>query len=777
MRALRELVGINGDGKFKIGCELVHFSFDSPFALLTEKLMRPLKLPQEENTDKMLESCGSCVVKNVRTGIWIADLQLVRCPVCDLETCDGEQEICFSFHKLRGTMQLLDARHIELFLNDGYQDGSWEYEMIGSHDIRKHQDGASGAIFDLKHLYDESSSGNALRCLCLDLKSWLGKPKDWQPRVMVPSLAVAINTNLQENEGLNVKFQAMTAGAGAQECSTSVCGTSGFAIRFPFRLHGTQPENCSYPGYDLRCNSQGIIILSLPYSGEFFVRSINYRAQVINLYDPFNCLPSRLLDFNLSGSPFMPSYYQNFTFLSCPSALTRSRFTPIDCLSNSTHTTLATSSMALVASMTMCEIVATLPIPVSWPLQNDEGFSSDLNGDLHLTWDVPNCEDCEANGGMCRFQSSSSQEISCFNDPQEGKSRGLTNFKFLSLLITIPAIVCFIALAIFICFACTRPRWGQTNAARQNPTPAAVTPETANVTQGLDESTIESYAKVIVGESRRLPGPNDITCPICLSEYNAKDTLRCIPECQHCFHAGCIDEWLRMNGTCPVCRNSPSPAHDKAEDKENPKPWFIADEKQNKMPREDLEALILEYPLPEEMASESGKSPKVGFLGLLQKAKGKRKKKVPGIKVPLVPKRAKMNSCGAQMLSCFEMAKDVAAVECSEKREAINICDGLAMRGVKFSRANGLWDFYHHAWSTSPSFLLRDLVPVTVSLVPPCLLAVVLCGSLSILPPEYTCKPSREELSYPRGALVDEECELGGGAKASKECSILDRFV
>ncbi|KAK2993868.1 hypothetical protein RJ640_003980 [Escallonia rubra] len=201
------------------------FFFDSPFALLTEKLMCPLKLPQEENTDNMLESCGSCVVKNVRTGIWIADLQLVRCPVCDLETCDGEQEICFSFHELRdkkfpltnlGTMQMLDARHIELFLNDGYQDGSWEYEMIGSHDIRKHQDGASGAIFDLKHLNDKSSSD------VFNLKSWAGKPKDWQPRVMVTPHAVAINTNLQENEGLNLKFQAMTAGAGGEVVSIRI---------------------------------------------------------------------------------------------------------------------------------------------------------------------------------------------------------------------------------------------------------------------------------------------------------------------------------------------------------------------------------------------------------------------------------------------------------------------------------------------------------------------------------------------------------------------------
>lgn len=84
--------------------------------------------------------------------------------------------------------------------------------------------------------------------------------------------------------------------------------------------------------------------------------------------------------------------------------------------------------------------------------------------------------------------------------------------------------------------------------------------EPAVVLMGLDETTIESYEKLVLGESRRLPGPNDITCPICLSEYCSKETLRCIPDCKHCFHAECIDEWLRLNGTCPVCRNNPSPS-------------------------------------------------------------------------------------------------------------------------------------------------------------------------------------------------------------------------
>lgn len=85
---------------------------------------------------------------------------------------------------------------------------------------------------------------------------------------------------------------------------------------------------------------------------------------------------------------------------------------------------------------------------------------------------------------------------------------------------------------------------------------STVAPQPAVVT-GLDGPTINSFPQVVLGESRRLPKPDDSTCPICLSEYRPRETLRSIPECRHCFHADCIDEWLRLNATCPVCRNSP----------------------------------------------------------------------------------------------------------------------------------------------------------------------------------------------------------------------------
>ncbi|KAK7275361.1 hypothetical protein RIF29_16477 [Crotalaria pallida] len=179
------------------------FSFGSSEAILAERLAFPEKTQTREAMEKMLQSQGGCVLDNVKPGIWIADLQLVRCPVCDLNTCDG-------------TMQTLDARHIELFLYEGYHNESWKYELVGSHDVKKRADGAAGAIFDLKHLQDSSTSA------VFDYKSWIGKPNDWQPKAMIAFHAVAVNTNLQENEGLHVKYHAMRAGADGEVVSIRI---------------------------------------------------------------------------------------------------------------------------------------------------------------------------------------------------------------------------------------------------------------------------------------------------------------------------------------------------------------------------------------------------------------------------------------------------------------------------------------------------------------------------------------------------------------------------
>lgn len=46
----------------------------------------------------------------------------------------------------------------------------------------------------------------------------------------------------------------------------------------------------------------------------------------------------------------------------------------------------------------------------------------------------------------------------------------------------------------------------------------------------------------------------DTQCSICFDEFKLAETeVRKLP-CNHMFHERCIFPWLRINGTCPVCR-------------------------------------------------------------------------------------------------------------------------------------------------------------------------------------------------------------------------------
>lgn len=44
-------------------------------------------------------------------------------------------------------------------------------------------------------------------------------------------------------------------------------------------------------------------------------------------------------------------------------------------------------------------------------------------------------------------------------------------------------------------------------------------------------------------------------CRVCLTDFNDGERLRTLP-CCHIYHVDCIDEWLKRNAVCPVCRQS-----------------------------------------------------------------------------------------------------------------------------------------------------------------------------------------------------------------------------
>lgn len=44
------------------------------------------------------------------------------------------------------------------------------------------------------------------------------------------------------------------------------------------------------------------------------------------------------------------------------------------------------------------------------------------------------------------------------------------------------------------------------------------------------------------------------SCPVCLLEFEAGDSISMSRNCTHKFHNKCIFEWLRRQDTCPLCR-------------------------------------------------------------------------------------------------------------------------------------------------------------------------------------------------------------------------------
>ncbi|XP_031096020.1 putative RING-H2 finger protein ATL21A [Ipomoea triloba] len=358
-----------------------------------------------------------------------------------------------------------------------------------------------------------------------------------------------------------VLFLAFTRFLVTGACFDSTCDRTGPLIRFPFWLQNLQPEQCGYPGFRLSCDSSNMTVLELPNSAPLTVQAIDYATQELWLNDPSDCLPSRLLTLNLSGSPFAGVYYQDFTLFNCSFDYRVYRLNPIACLSGQNYTVFATSSakaLRFLASSS-CSLIATIAVPVQWSYF-EQVLSSDLSDNIRLTWGAPSCGKCESQGGRCRLKSNSSNKIDCQISPSHRLPKGARYAIIIGAgipaFLFFNALVCFLLRRIRVCWRRGRPEVEFTLSVVAPPRPV--------MTTGLDEPTIASYPRTVLGESRRLPNPEHNVCPICLSEYQPKDTLRTIPDCQHCFHADCIDEWLRLNAACPVCRNFPkssAPVH------------------------------------------------------------------------------------------------------------------------------------------------------------------------------------------------------------------------
>ncbi|KAF9626204.1 hypothetical protein IFM89_031331 [Coptis chinensis] len=73
------------------------------------------------------------------------------------------------------------------------------------------------------------------------------------------------------------------------------------------------------------------------------------------------------------------------------------------------------------------------------------------------------------------------------------------------------------------------------------------------------KSSIEAMEKVVIGEEEK-----DKECAICLDGWEIGDEAKAMP-CKHKYHEKCIEKWLGIHGSCPVCRHK-MPVDDEEEE-------------------------------------------------------------------------------------------------------------------------------------------------------------------------------------------------------------------
>ncbi|KAL0329511.1 UNVERIFIED_CONTAM: hypothetical protein Sradi_4937800 [Sesamum radiatum] len=89
-----------------------------------------------------------------------------------------------------------------------------------------------------------------------------------------------------------------TTSAATNNCPSAKCSLFSPDIRFPFRIQGRQPPQCSVPGFNLFCR-QNTTMIHMPSYGDLVVKSISYDARRLSLLDPKTCVYEVFLNLNL----------------------------------------------------------------------------------------------------------------------------------------------------------------------------------------------------------------------------------------------------------------------------------------------------------------------------------------------------------------------------------------------------------------------------------------------------------------------------------------------
>ncbi|KAI4313869.1 hypothetical protein L6164_026816 [Bauhinia variegata] len=198
-------------------------------------------------------------------------------------------------------------------------------------------------------------------------------------------------------------------------------------IRYPFRLRG-QPLSCGDPDYTLTCENQKPILEF--GDGKYYVKSINYENQTIQLVDVNlangSCnLPSGTVDLfhtDIRYQRYFP--HTEISFVNCSKPINDSTFKRVPCMSGNESIIYAVYSGASVY-----DYQKSCSFPISTSLIDDDYGSKQPSSyeDIHkllqngfkLGWSVE-CRDCALSGLECGYNDSDPKpHYSCYKPYNE----------------------------------------------------------------------------------------------------------------------------------------------------------------------------------------------------------------------------------------------------------------------------------------------------------------------------------------------------------------------
>ncbi|KAL2556635.1 Protein kinase superfamily protein [Forsythia ovata] len=220
------------------------------------------------------------------------------------------------------------------------------------------------------------------------------------------------------------------------ECQVEKCRHHGPAIRFPFWIKDRHQQHCGYPGFELHCTQNDETVMELPFpvkasikdsklpfSVQFYIKDIDYKNQLIKIYDVDGCFPGLLPVLNFSASPFQfliqPICCYNFTLFNCSKMnqnLDYYSSYPVPCLSSPDF------DIIKVWSDDYLYRLPTYSCSKMFDIQSIPYTVFKRPSHLVLEWSRPCCGLCEATGQHCRLKndSSISYDTECYSSKPKG---------------------------------------------------------------------------------------------------------------------------------------------------------------------------------------------------------------------------------------------------------------------------------------------------------------------------------------------------------------------